>query len=76
MGTVIKVRKETSRELAKIVGKLTIERGKKVSYDDAIRFLLEKEREKKPSAELKELVQKSFAGASPEDYTEYSYEDV
>jgi hypothetical protein len=76
MGAVIKVKKETFRELAKIVGKLTIERGKKATYDDAIRFLLGKEGGKKAPAELKGLIRKSFAGASQEDYAEYSYEDI
>ncbi|MDP6459692.1 MAG: hypothetical protein QF829_02750 [Candidatus Hydrothermarchaeota archaeon] len=76
MSAVIKVKKETSRELTKIVGRLTIERGKKATYDDAIRFLLGKERAKKTPAELKGLIKKSYAGASQEDYVEYSYEDV
>jgi predicted Zn-dependent protease len=75
MSTVVKVKKETARELAKIIGKLTMERGKKATYDDAIRFLLTKEK-RRPSADLKKLIKKSFAGASPEDYKEYAYEDI
>jgi hypothetical protein len=75
MGTVIKVKKETALELTKIIGKLTMERGRKVTYDDAIRFLLKKEKGK-PSANLKKLIKKSFVGASPQDYKEYAYEDI
>jgi hypothetical protein len=71
---VIRVKKETARELAKIVGKLTAKRGKKATYDDAIRYLLE--RGKKQDVDLKELIMQSFEGASPEDFKEYSYGDL
>jgi len=75
MGTVVKVKPETAKELAKVVGKLTMERGKRVTYDEAIEFLLEKKK-KRPSADLKGLIKRSFSGASPEDFKEYAYGDI
>jgi len=76
MTTVVKVKKETARELAMIAGKLAMKRRKKVSYDEAIRFLLEKDREQRPVPDLKDLIKKSFHGASFKDFEEYAYEDV
>lgn len=76
MTNVIKVKKETARELTKVVGKLTMEKGRKVSYDDAIKFLLERERAKKSPADMKRLIEKSFLGASSDDFREYGYGDI
>ncbi len=76
MTTVLKVKRETARELARIAGKLAMKRRKKVSYDEAIRFLLEKDREKRPAPDLKDLIKKTFHGASFKDFEEYAYGDV
>jgi len=70
--TTIRIRKETAKELARIMGELTARTGKKASYDDAIRYLLRKRTESR----LKELLEKTFEGASPEDFKEYKYGDI
>lgn len=37
---------------------------------------IKEEKDKKSSAGLKELIQKSFTGASPEDYIEHSCKEI
>jgi hypothetical protein len=70
--TTIRIKKETAKELLRIMGELTIRTGKKASYDDAIRYLMGKKKE----TNLKKLTEQTFEGASPEDFREYEYGDI
>ncbi|AEA46945.1 hypothetical protein [Archaeoglobus veneficus] len=70
--TTIRIKKETARELAKIMGELTAKTGKKASYDDAIKYLLGKKKENR----LKAFIEKTFEGATSEDFKEYDYGDI
>ncbi|MEM2135238.1 MAG: hypothetical protein QW261_09370 [Candidatus Jordarchaeaceae archaeon] len=88
MYTTIKIRKETARRLAKLVGKLTSERERKVSYDDLINHLIDvaageevspKKRQKELSyatRKLLEMMEHPVVGAGPEDFREYDYSDI
>jgi len=72
-------------KLTKLVGYLTEKTGKRMTYDDVIRYLIsnfdKKEilKEKKIdefTQKLLSYVEKSFLGAGPEDFEEYEYEDL
>ena len=87
MSTTIKVHKETVRRLNQLMGKLVAQSGQKMSKDDLINFLLnayeQQTSSKKQSSEsdpgtllLKQLLKTKFSGAGPEDFKEYSYEDL
>ncbi|MEX2724098.1 MAG: hypothetical protein Q6366_006160 [Candidatus Freyarchaeota archaeon] len=88
MYTTIKIRKETARRLAKLVGKLTSERERKVSYDDLINHLIDvasgeevspKKRQKELSyatRKLLEMMEHPVVGAGPEDFREYDYSNI
>jgi len=86
--TTIKVTKNTLKRLHRLVGELTKQRGTRVTLEDAIILLLEKNEslEKKSSTFMSEiekdrnsflsLVEKKFIGAQPEDFKEYDFEDI
>ncbi|MGQ9722197.1 MAG: hypothetical protein ACUVXA_12850 [Candidatus Jordarchaeum sp.] len=88
MYTTIKIRKETARRLAKLVGKLTSERERKISYDELINYLIDiaaegevsprkKQRELSyATRKLLEMMEYPVTGAGPEDFREYDYSDV
>jgi hypothetical protein len=88
MYTSIKIRKETARKLAKLIGKLTSKSQRRISYDDLINYLIdiatkEKVTPKKKQGELNsatkkilEMMEQPIEGAGPEDFKEYDYNDV
>ena len=88
MSTTVKIKKKTALRLTRFLGKLMNKYGKKLSYDDAISYLLEKEElsEKTHSKKQKELseaakrilemIESPVPGAGPEDFTEYEFEDI
>jgi len=81
MSTTIKVKRETLKRLIRIVGELTIKLGRKVSYDEAIQFLIKnymkkEEAENQADKKLQILLQKSFEVAGSDDFREYNYEDI
>ncbi|MEQ9714278.1 MAG: hypothetical protein ACTSSP_06850 [Candidatus Asgardarchaeia archaeon] len=87
MSTTIKIKRETSLRLTKVLGELIAEKGKRMSYDDLINYLLDifnefKKKEKTKSKldegtkRLLEKIKMSFDIAGPEDYSEYDYEDL
>ncbi len=83
MSTTIKIKKKTLAMLTRIVGELTIKFGRKVSYDEAIRYLVDKYYERegieetdKATEELLKLLQKSFPIGGPEDFKEYDFNDM
>jgi hypothetical protein len=88
MYTTIKIRKETACRLAKLVGKLTSERERKISYDDLINHLIDvatdeevspKKRQKElsyASRKLLEMMEHPVVGVGLEDFREYDYSDV
>ena len=87
MATTIKVRKETARKLTRLLGKLIVKSGKKISYDDVITYLLELEEKSNQEMQQKQkklsdaakrilgMIEHSVSGAGPEDFAEYDYDD-
>jgi len=87
MYTTIKIRKETARRLARLLGELTSKYERRVSYDDVINHLLDIASRKETSVRRKghmssatrkllEMIDQPFEEAGPEDYKEYGYEDI
>ena len=86
MYTTIKIRKETARKLARLLGELTSKYERRVSYDDVINHLLDIASRKEVSVRRKdlssatrkllEMIDQPFEEAGPEDYREYGYEDI
>jgi len=84
--TTIKIRKETARKLARLLGELTSKYERRVSYDDVINHLLDIASRKEVSVRRKdlssatrkllEMIDQPFEEAGPEDYREYGYEDI
>jgi hypothetical protein len=85
--TTIKVSKSTLERLHRIVGELTKQKGKRITLEDAIVHLLEKNELKEEGSSIKndiekdrkafiKLIEKGFFGGSPEDYKEYDFEDI
>ncbi len=84
--STVKVSKKTLKKLHQLVGKLTIKFGRRVSLEEAIKYLFEKEnlmknqdnqslkREKDKIAFL-DLLNQKFDGILQEDYQEYDFED-
>jgi len=72
-------------KLTRLAGRLTEETGKRMTYDDVIRFLISQFESKeivkdkevdKNTQKLLSYIDKSFPGAGPEDFVEYEYEDL
>jgi len=85
--TTIKVSKSTLERLHRIAGELAKQRGKRVTLEEAIVHLLEKNESKEELSSLEDdiakdrkafiaLLKRDFFGAGPEDYKEYDFEDV
>ena len=85
--TTIKVTKSTLERLHRVVGELTKQKGKRITLEDAIVHLLEKNELKEEGSSIKDdiekdrktfikLIEKGFFGGSPEDYKEYDFEDI
>ena len=84
--TTVKVSKETLKHLHELVGKLTIRYGRRVSIEEAIKYLFEKENltkaEENQTEKIKrdkmaffKLLNQKFDGVTPEDYQEYDFND-
>lgn len=88
MYTTIKIRKETARKLAKLLGELISKYERKLSYDDLINYLIDKAITKKVKSRneqrtlsdaakrILEMMEKPMEGAGPEDFVEYDYSDI
>jgi len=85
--TTIKVSKSTLERLHRVVGELTKQKGKRITLEDAIVHLLEKNELKQEGSSIKDdiekdrkafiaLLKQDFFGAGPEDYKEYDFEDI
>ena len=83
--STIKVKKETLLKLTRLAGRLTEKTGKRMTYDDVIRFLISQFESKElgkdievdeTTQKLLSYIDKSFPGAGPEDFREYEYEDL
>ena len=85
--TTIKVSKKTLKKLHKLAGKLTQEKERRVTLEDAIIYILNehKSKNKKESNSLRiqndresvlSLLQKKVEGAGPLDFSEYDYDDI
>lgn len=83
--STIKVKKETLLKLTRLAGRLTEKTGKRMTYDDVIRFLISQFESKElgkdievdeTTQKLLSCIDKSFPGAGPEDFREYEYEDL
>ena len=86
--TTIKVSKKTLEKLHRLAGELTKERGKRVSLERAINYLLEEKqnainRNSSKNLKLKqdrekflELLEETVEGAGPDDFKEYDFEDI
>jgi len=82
--SIIKISKKTFKQLLQLVGELTIKYGRRVSIEDAIKYLFENEkkiknqdnqslkREKDKIAFL-DLLNQKFDGITLEDYQEYNF---
>jgi len=85
--TTIKVSKSTTERLHRIVGELAKKKGKRITLEDAILYLLEKVEATSLSAEnidtkierdrkaILALMEKKFYGIHQEDFKEYNFED-
>ena len=84
--STVKVSKKTLKRLHQLVGELTIKYGRRVSLEEAIKYLFEKENLTKNKNSLSEkkkqdrrafidLINQKFDGIAPEDYKDYDYED-
>jgi len=84
--STVKVSKKTLKKLHQLVGKLTIKYGRRVSLEEAIKYLFEKEnllktqenqsiKAKKDKIAFLDLLNTKFDGIAPEDYQEYNFED-
>ena len=82
--STVKVSKKTLKKLHQLVGKLTIKYGRRVSLEEAIKYLFEKDNimKNQDNQSLKEdkiafldLLNTKFDGIAPEDYQEYDFED-
>ena len=82
--STVKVSKKTLKKLHQLVGKLTIKYGRRVSLEEAIKYLFEKDNImkdqdnqslKKKKIAFLDLLNTKFDGIAPEDYQEYNFED-
>ena len=84
--STVKVSKKTLKKLHQLVGELTIRYGRRVSLEEAIKYLFEKvnlmKNQDKRSIKTKEeniafldLLNTKFDGIALEDYQEYNFED-
>ncbi|MEX0569272.1 MAG: hypothetical protein Q6363_009000 [Candidatus Njordarchaeota archaeon] len=83
MYTTVRVRKGTLNKLSLIVGELSVRLGRKVTYDEAINYLINIYKSKRSrraldnsTIKLIKLIKKPFPGAGPEDFREYDYDDL
>jgi len=83
--STIKVKRETLLKLTRLAGRLTEKTGKRMTYDDVIRFLISQFESKElgkdigvdeTTQKLLSYIDKSFPGAGSEDFREYEYEDL
>lgn len=86
--TTIKVTRKTLESLHRVVGDLAKKQGKRVTLDDAIVYLLKKNKslDENSSPFLSEIekdrknflmiLEQKFSGAQPEDFNEYDYNDI
>jgi len=86
--TTIKVSKSTVERLHRVGGELAKKKGKRITLEDAILYLLEKIEETSLDAEnidtkverdrkaILSLMEKKFYGIHPEDFKEYNFEDI
>ncbi len=84
--TTIKVSKSTLERLHRLVGELAKQRGKRITLEEAIIHMLEKNElldKKTEQAEIEKdrksflsLIEQKFFGAKPEDFKEYDYDDI
>ncbi len=85
--TTIKVSKKTLKKLHKLAGKLTQEKERRVTLEDAILYVLNEHKKRKDkefdSLEIQSdretvlsLLQKKVEGAGPNDFKEYDYDDI
>ena len=86
--TTIKVSEKTLEKLHRLAGELAKERGKRVTLEKAINYLLEerqKDTNKNSSKNLKlkqdrkkflELLEETIEGAGPDDFKEYDFDDI
>ena len=84
--TTMKLSKKTLEKLHKLAGEIATQKGRRVTLEEALIQLLEKnEKSKKNQNNIKNLndrkeflnlLNQKFSGGRPEDYKEYNYEDV
>lgn len=85
--STVKVSKKTLKKLHQLVGKLTMKYGRRVSLEEAIKYLFEKDnimknqdnqslKKKKDKIAFLDLLNTKFDGIAPEDYQEYDFEDI
>ena len=85
--STVKVSKKTLKRLHQLVGKLTIKYGRRVSLEEAIKYLFEKEnieknqdnhtmKTNKDQIAFLDLLNTKFDGITPEDYREYDFEEL
>jgi hypothetical protein len=84
---MIKVSKKTLKKLHKLAGKLTQERGERVTLEDAILYIFNAYKKKgtkesdllqiqNDRESLLSLLQNKVKGAGPSDFMEYDYDDI
>jgi hypothetical protein len=84
--STVKVSKKTLKRLHQLVGKLTIKYGRRVSLEEAIKYLFEKEnlqenqnnhtmKTNKDKIAFLALLNTKFDGITLEDYKEYDFEE-
>jgi len=83
MYTTIRVKKRTLARLSGVVVELSARLRRRVTYDEAINYLINVHNSKKSAQVLDkatlrliEMIKKSFPGAGPEDFREYDYDDL
>ena len=86
--TTIKVSKKTAKRLHRIVGELTHDQGRRITLEDAIVYLLERQENslskiedleskiEKDRKAILSLMEQKFYGIHPDDLKEYDYEDI
>ena len=80
--TTIRVKKTTLARLSAIVAELSAKFRRRISYDEAINYLINIYNSKRKleldeaTQELIKMIRISFPGAGPEDFREYDYGDL
>ena len=82
--SIIKISKKTFKQLLQLVGDLTIKYRRRISIEDAIKYLFEKEnltknkdiqsmKDKQDKVAFFDLLNQKFDGITLEDYQEYDF---